>query len=115
MRAWISRWMAGGIQLSVGVGEDCFVVLIDDVVGCCPPVRGLRFVVLLAHFRAVPDLRDQLLLRAEVVRHQRLQRPDLVQQQQLCGGVVTVVADHGAHDRPVLLLDVGAVVAVARP
>ncbi|HEY5114281.1 MAG TPA: hypothetical protein VIJ00_02025, partial [Nakamurella sp.] len=72
-------------------------MLIDGVVNAGPPMRGLRFVVLLGHLRAVADLGDQLLLRAEVVRHQRLQRPDLVQQQQLCGGVVTVVADHGAH------------------
>ena len=31
----------------VGVGEDCFVMLIDGIVVACPPVRGLRRVVFL--------------------------------------------------------------------
>src|SRR5512144_3279013 len=44
-----------------------------------------------------------------------LQCPDLVEQQPFCLGVVAVVADHDPYDRPVLLLDVAAVVLVARP
>jgi hypothetical protein len=47
---------SGGIEVFVGVGEDCFVVLVDDIVGGCPPVRGLRLVVLLGHLRVVADL-----------------------------------------------------------
>jgi nucleotide-binding universal stress UspA family protein len=57
-------------------------------------------------------LGDELLLEQEVVGHLGRLRPDLVQQNQFRGSVVAVVTHHGAHDRPVLLLHVGAVVAV---
>jgi hypothetical protein len=49
-------------------------------------------------------------LPAEVVGQFRLKCPDLVEQLQFCSGVVAVVANHDAHDRPVLLLHVAAVV-----
>lgn len=39
--------------------------------------------------------------------------PDFVEQRELGGGVETEVADQAADVGPVLLLDVGAVVAVA--
>jgi len=55
----------------------------------------------------------ELLLGQEVVREYPVEFPDLVEKGELCGGVVTVVADEFAHMCPVLLLDVGAVVAVA--
>jgi hypothetical protein len=56
--AWISRWIAAGFNFSVGIGEDCFVMLIDGVVVARPSVQGLRCVVLLGHFRAIADLGD---------------------------------------------------------
>lgn len=55
------------------------------------------------------------MLWVEVVGQFGLQRPDLVEQQPFCGGIVAVIARHGAHCCPVLLLDVTAVVLVARP
>ena len=67
------------------------------------PVRGGRGVVLLGDLRAIANLGEELLLGQEVVRHLRLQHPNLVEQQQLCTGVVAVVADHGAYHGPVLL------------
>jgi len=65
---------------------------------------------------AAADLGDELCCgrRQEVVRDQRLQNPDLVQQQQLTRGVVAVVADHRRDHRPVLRLHVRAVVAPRR-
>lgn len=68
-----------GVELGVGVGEDRFVLVADRVVALGAAVWGGRGVVLFDHFRAVADLGDQLLLRVEVVRHLRLQSPDLVE------------------------------------
>ncbi len=57
---------------------------------CLLPVVGL------GHLRSVADLEQQLPLRVEVVRHQRLQLSDLVQQQQLRAGVIPQISDDGA-------------------
>jgi len=58
-------------------------------------------------------LEHELLLGQEVVREDPVEFPNLVQQGKLGRGVVTVVADEFAHVGSVLLLDVGAIVAVA--
>ena len=50
-----------------------------------------------------------------MIRQQPLQCPDLIQQVELGRGVVAVIADGLAHDVPVLLLHVSAIVLVARP
>ena len=76
---------------------------------------GGRPVVSLRHFRAVALFEDQLLLGQQVVCEDPVQLPDLVQQIKLAGRVVAQVSDQLADPGPVLLLDVGAVVAIARP
>ncbi len=76
-------------------------------------MRGRRFVVSLGHFRAVSLLEHQFLLREEVVGEHPVKLPDLVQECELGRGVVAVVVNKFTHVGPVLLLDVGAVVAVA--
>lgn len=69
---------------------------------------------LLVTFACVSLLEHELLLGQEVVRERPVELPDLIQQGEFCRSVVTVVADEFTHVGPVLLLDVGAVVAVAR-
>ena len=76
-------------------------------------VRGGRGVVSFGHFRAVALLEHEFLLGQEVVGEDQVEFPNLVQQGKLGRGVVTVITDQLAHVGPVLLLDVGAVVAVA--
>jgi len=58
---------------------------------------------------------DELLLRQQVVREDPVQFPDPVQQVQLPGRVVAVVADEFTDAGPVLLLHVRGVLLVARP
>ena len=72
-------------------------------------------VVALGHTGTLSGLGDQLLLGQEQVHLLGDQRPELVQQREFAGGVVAVVADAAAHDRPVLLLDMGLVVGMGRP
>jgi hypothetical protein len=74
--------------------------------------RGSGCIVSLADLRARPDFREEFLLWCEVVGQQSLERPDPIQQLQLAGSVVAVVADGLADDVPVLLFDVGTVVLV---
>jgi hypothetical protein len=69
---------------------------------------------LLVTFACVSLLEHELLLGQEVVRERPVELPDLIQQGKFCRSVVTVIADEFTHVGPVLLLDVGAVVAVAR-
>jgi hypothetical protein len=59
---------------------------------------GERGVVFLDHLRAVSFLRDQFLLRQQVVREHRVQFPDGVEFLQFRGVVVPVVA-HELADR----------------
>lgn len=76
---------------------------------------GCRPVVGFADLRSGPDLGLELLLWPEVIRQQALERLDPVQQFQLRGGVVAVVADGLAHDVPVFLFHMRAVVLVPGP
>ncbi len=65
-----------------------------------------------ADLGSVADLGDEFLLRQQVVGEHPVQFPDLVEQFQFRGGVIAQVADELTDPRPVLLLDVGAVVLV---
>src|SRR6478609_3004671 len=80
-----------------------------------PGIRGGRLVILLADLRAVPHLRDQLLLRVEMIPDQRLRRPNPVQQQQLSRRVIPQVTDQLADRGPILLLYMRTVVLVTGP
>ena len=107
VRAWIWRWIAAGFR---SVSVSFMIVLSGALTSLCRSARRCGVVgtsYFLVTFAPSRTLGDQFLLGQEVVRHLRLQHPDLVQQQQFCGCVVAVVADHGAHHRPVLLLDRG--------
>ena len=84
-------------------------------VGQDPLERCRWLVVFFGDLRAVVFLGYQFLLGSEMVRQQPLQGPDLIQQVKLTGSVIAVIADGLAHNVPVLLLHMGAVVLVARP
>jgi hypothetical protein len=64
---------------------------------------------------AVTDLGDQLLLRVEMIPDPQLQRPDLVQQQQLSRNVVPQIPDQLLGRDPLLLLHMRAFVLVPGP
>jgi hypothetical protein len=76
-----------------------------------PGRKGWRPVAF-GHFRPGALLEDQFLLGQEVVGVDPVEGPDVVEDRQLLGCVEAQVADEFADVRPVLLLDVGAVVAV---
>ena len=73
LRAWICLWTVAGLDEACWGGQAPPAKRLDRGLGQRAGVGRLRSVVLLGHLRAVADLGDQLLLRAEVVRHQRLQ------------------------------------------
>ncbi len=90
-------------------------LLSDEHLGGDRPLEGrLRRVIALDHLRSLAAALDELLLGEEVVREAGVEGPDRVQQLELGLSVESQVADELAHMRPVLLLDVGAVVLVAR-
>jgi hypothetical protein len=114
VRAWICRWIAAGFSSARTSSMIDLSSALTVGVSLGPLLRGDRDVVLRGDLRSVAGLADQLLLGWQVVGEVRLQSPDPVEQPHLGWRVEAVVADHGADDRPVLLLDVGAVVGVTR-
>jgi hypothetical protein len=101
------------VQLGVGVGADDLVLGRNASVVGGAAGAGWWPVV----FSGSPSRRRGPWISASAVArrrssgHERLQRPDPVQQQELGGRVLAVVADHSAYDGPVLLFHVRAVVA----
>jgi len=71
-------------------------------------------VVALGDLGPIALLEDDLLLGQEVVRVGPVELPDLVQDRQLGLGVEAEVADQFSDVGPVLLLNVGPIVLVAR-
>ena len=86
----------------------------DVFAGHCPGEGGGGPVVALGDLGPIALLEDELLLGQQVVGVAHVELPDLVEQAELFVGVEAQVADQLADMGPVLLLDVGPVVLVAR-
>ena len=82
--------------------------------GFGPRQRGRGPVVTLGDLGPVTLLGEELLLGQQVVGVAHVEGPDLVEQAEFFVGVETEVTDQLADVGPVLLLDVGPVVLVAR-
>src|ERR1039458_1345534 len=91
-------------------------VLHGDLAEASGPFKGGGgTVVSLGDLGPAALLEHELLLGEEVVGVDLVELPDLVQQTELDLGVKAQVADELADMGPVLLLDMGAIVLVARP
>src|ERR1035441_893986 len=99
---------------SHGLFEAGSVRFADLLAGHCPRKGGGGPVVALGDLGPGSLLEDELLLGQEIVRIPHVEGPDLIEHEELFFGVESEVADQLAHMGPVLLLDVGPVVLVAR-
>ena len=73
----------------------------------------LGYVVAFDDFRPISILRYQLLLGKEIVREIGIEFPDLIEKFKLFGRVIAQVTNQATNMSPVLLLDMGSVVAMA--
>ena len=98
----------------MGLSECGFVLFGDMGAGQGPGIRGLGLVIGSGDPAAIAGLAMELGDRQEEVGVVVQERVEAVEQIQELGGVIAVVADRAPDDRPVLLLDIGIVIASPR-
>lgn len=113
--AWMSRRIWAGLSVRyrrVSAVLICFGMFVSARTRWYG-VRAVSY--FFDHFGAFAVFGEQFLLWGKEIELQAKQCVELVEQLEFGRGVVAVIPDRLAHHRPVLLLDVAAVVLVARP